>query len=193
MTEDIIIYIIVIIIWTVAAISFAIWLEKMIKIILWNYILSSICLAWSQSLNILINYLDANPWLRFFGFKNEIFANFLNNWQTTIIMVIYLLLLRAIYKTSRITIDIPEDEIIKKSLYILFVPLTVISFILTIQIAIMWVGIFWQLNNMWIWDIIINNVYLQIFIKNTPIRIFLHWIATILITSELKVNIKTDI
>jgi len=193
MTEDIIIYIIIIIIGALIILSVTIWLEKMIKIILWNYILASICLAWSQSINLLINYLNNNPWLKFLGIKNEWLANFMLNWQTTIIMIIYASLLWIIYKNSKITVSIPQDEILKKSLYIFFIPLTVISFILTIQIAILWVSIFNENSVIWVWNIIINNIYLQTFIKNTPLWIFLHWIATVLITSEIKIKIKTDI
>lgn len=193
MTQDIIIYIIIVIIWALAILSVTIWLEKMIKIILWNYILSSICLAASQSINLLINYLNNNSWLMFFGIKNDALSNFLLNWQTTIIMIIYAGLLWAIYKKSKISVNIPQDEILKKSLYIFFVPLTVISFILTIQIAITWISIFSVNNSIEIWNIIIDNIYIQMFIKNTPLWILLHWIATILITSELKIKIKTDI
>lgn len=193
MTQDIIIYIIIVLIWALVILSVTIWLEKMIKIILGNYILSSICLAASQSINLLINYLNADSWLRFFGIKNDALANFLLNWQTTIIMIMYAGLLWTIYKKSKISVNIPQDEILKKSLYIFFVPLTVISFILTIQIAITWIGIFNINNGIEIWNILIDNIYLQIFIKNTPLWILLHWIATILITSELKIKIKTDI
>lgn len=193
MTQDIIIYIIIVLIWALVILSVTIWLEKMIKIILGNYILSSICLAASQSINLLINYLNTDPWLRFFGIKNNALANFLLNWQTTIIMIMYAGLLWTIYKKSKISVNIPQDEILKKSLYIFFVPLTVISFILTIQIAITWISIFNINNAIEIWNILIDNIYLQIFIKNTPLWILLHWIATILITSELKIKIKTDI
>lgn len=193
MTEDIIIYIIIVVVWGLVILSATIWLEKMIKIILWNYILSSICLAASQSINLLVNYLNANPWVKLLGITNSWLSNFLLNWQTTIIMIIYAALLWTIYNKSKISVNIPQDEILKKSLYIFFVPLTVISFILTIQIAIMGVSIFSVDNSVGIWNIIINNIYLQMFIKNTPLRILLHWIATILITSELKINIKTDI
>jgi hypothetical protein len=193
MTQDIIIYIIIVIIWALVILSVTIWLEKMIKIILWNYILSSICLAASQSINLLINYLNNNNWIRIFGIGNEALANFLLNWQTTIIMIMYAALLWIIYKKSKISVNIPQDEILKNSLYIFFVPLTVISFILTIQIAITWVSIFNINNSIGIGNIVINNIYLQMFIKNTPLWILLHWIATILITSELKIKIKTDI
>jgi hypothetical protein len=193
MTEDIIIYIIIVVIWGLAVLSMTIWLEKMIKIILWNYILSSICLAASQSINLLINYLNSNPWLIFFGIKNDWLASFLYNGQTTIIMIIYLLLLWTIYKKSKISVNIPQDEILKKSLYLFFVPLTVISLVLTIQIAIMWIWVFNTETWIGIWNIMINNIYLQTFIKNTPIWILLHWLATILITSEIKIKIKTDI
>ncbi|MFZ2150881.1 MAG: hypothetical protein WAZ12_03835 [Candidatus Absconditicoccaceae bacterium] len=193
MTQDIIIYIIIVIIGALAILSVTIGLEKMIKIILGNYILSSICLAASQSINLLINYLNNNSGLMFFGIKNDALSNFLLNGQTTIIMIIYAGLLWAIYKKSKISVNIPQDEILKKSLYIFFVPLTVISFILTIQIAITGISIFSVNNSIEIGNIIIDNIYIQMFIKNTPLWILLHGIATILITSELKIKIKTDI
>lgn len=165
----------------------------MIKIILWNYILSSICLATSQSINLWIKYLIANPEWKIFWMSNDWFANFLSNWQTTIVMIIYWILLFVIYQKSKITVKIPDDEIIKKSLHLFFIPLTVISFILTLQIAIMWINI---LDPVWITflgNALDQNEYFQMFIRNTPIWILLHWIATIIITSEMKIRIKTDV
>ncbi|MEI8091641.1 MAG: hypothetical protein WCG98_05445 [bacterium] len=67
MTEQVIMYIIVIILAALIIFSFAIGVEKMIKIILGNYILSSICRAASISINMLISYLTQFPELKFAG------------------------------------------------------------------------------------------------------------------------------
>lgn len=193
MTDSIITYIIIVIIAALIILSSIIWLEKMIKIILWNYILSSICLALSQSINLFIKYLENNPDWKTFGIANDWFSTFLNNWQTTIIMIIYWILLFIIYQKSKISVKIPEDEILQKSLYLFFVPLTVISFVITLQIAIMWTNILNPNATIFLWNALDQNQYFQLFIKNTPLRILLHWIATIIITSEMKIKIKTDV
>jgi hypothetical protein len=120
-----------------AVLSFIIGVEKMIKIILGNYILSGICLAATQSLDILVQFLQKTPDVKFLGLNFSTFADFITNGQTTIILILYIALLLLIYHKSKIRISIPEDEIIKKALYLVLVPLTVLSVILTLQIAIM--------------------------------------------------------
>jgi hypothetical protein len=71
-------------------------------------------------------------------------------------------------------------------------PMTVISIILTLQIAIMGISI----NTIqWLQNIAIGistNPYIFKFFSLTPVWILLHGIATIIITSEFKINIKTD-
>ncbi|MEI7558239.1 MAG: hypothetical protein WCJ45_05535 [bacterium] len=52
MTENLITYAIVVIIGILAIFSFSIGIDKMIRIILGNYILTSICLAAGQSITL---------------------------------------------------------------------------------------------------------------------------------------------
>ena len=99
--------------------------------------MSGICLAATQSLDILVKFLQQTPDVKFFGLSYLNFADFLISGQTTIILALYIALLLLIYHKSKIRISIPEDEIIKKALYIVLVPLTILSVILTLQIAIM--------------------------------------------------------
>jgi hypothetical protein len=61
MTENLITYGIFIILGILAIFSFSIGIKKMIKIILGNYILSSICLAGSQSIHIAVNNMKQSP------------------------------------------------------------------------------------------------------------------------------------
>lgn len=193
MTENVITYIIIMIITALTILCWILWLWKMIKIILWNYILASICFAASLSIDLLIKNLLTNPETKVFWTTYQWLANFLNNGQSTIIFLLYILLVLIILSKSKISVKIPDDEIIQKSLFILFIPLTVISFILTAQIALMWINMLNPEKIIWLSEFINKNIYLEIFLKNTPIWIFLHWIITILITSEFKLNIKTDI
>lgn len=182
MTETLITYLFIWVIAVFVVLSFAIGLEKMIKVILWNYVLWWICFAASASIDLAIGSIG-NTW----------FANFLSNGQSTIILILYALLLFLIYHKSKITIDIPTDQIMQKSLYLFFVPLTVLSMCLTLEIILLGTNVLSQssLLNVVAW--FTNNIYLQQFIVNTPYWVLMHGIATIIITSELKTRIKTDV
>jgi len=182
MTEGLIVYIFVWVIAVFVILSFAIGLEKMIKIILWNYILWGICFAASASIDLAISSL-----------QNEWFANFLSSGKATIVLILYALLLFLIYHKSKITIDIPWDQIMQKSLYLIFVPLTVLSMLLTLEIILLWTSLLSQQSLSNLVNEFTNNFYLQEFIINTPYWIFIHGLATIFITSEFKTKIKTDV
>jgi len=165
----------------------------MIKIILGNYILSSICLAASQSIELAVTYMKKTPELSFLWFSHAKFASFLDNASMTIVLILYVILLVIIFRTSKIRIVLPSDEAIKKMLQILFVPLTVISMVLTLQIAILWMN---GININWISSIatvVANNKYMFQFVSLTPVRILLHGIITIFITSEFRVRVQTDL
>lgn len=165
----------------------------MIRVILWNYILSSICLAASQSINLAVEAMKKTPELTFMGFGYDKVANFLNNGSMTIILILYIILLVVIFRTSKIKIGLPDDEALKKMLQIIFVPLTVISMVLTLQIAILGMD---GINISAIASVanaVANNPYIFQFVSLTPVRILLHGIVTIAITSEFKVRVQTDL
>lgn len=111
----------------------------------------------------------------------------------TIILILYVILLVIIYRTSKIRIVLPGDEALKKMLQLIFVPLTIISMVLTLQIAILGIN---GINIAAIGSIasaVANNPYIFNFVSLTPVRILLHGIITILITSEFKVRVQTDL
>ena len=193
MTENLITYAIVLLVGVLAIFSFSIGIEKMIKIILGNYILSSICLAASQSIDLAVIAMKKTPELTFMGFSYDKVANFLNNGSMTIILILYIILLLIIFRTSKIKIALPNDEAIKKMLQIIFVPLTVISIILTLQIAILGINEISINTISSIANTVANNKYMFTFVSLTPVRILIHGIITILITSEFKVRVQTDL
>lgn len=193
MTEMMVNYLIFWLLVALIVFSIVIWIEKMIKIILWNYILSSICLATSQSINLLVNQLTLSPEIKTLWILNSKIAQILSDGQTTIILIIYIILLVIIYHKSKIKIDTPDDETTKKLIHLLLVPLTVVSIIITFQTVLMWINIVNIQSIQSIANSISANPYLFKFISWTPLWILLHWLATIIITSELKISIKTNI
>lgn len=133
------------------------------------------------------------PELKVAGFSYEKIADFLQNGNMTMVLILYITLLVIVFRTSKIRIGLPGDEAVRKMLQMLFVPLTVISIILTLQIAILGMN---GINIDAISSIansLTSNPYIFQFIRFTPVRILLHGIATILITSEFKVSVKTDL
>ena len=193
MTENLITYAIVVLVAILAIFSFTIGIDKMIRIILGNYILSSICLAAGQSINLGVEYMSKHPELSFMGFWYDKVANFLNNGNMTIVLILYIILLFVIFKKSKIRISLPDDEALKKMLQIIFVPLTVISMVLTLQIAILGMD---GINITAISSIaatVANNPYIFQFVSLTPVWILLHGIVTVIITSEFKVRVQTDL
>ena len=193
MTQDLITYWILILIGILVIFSFTIGIEKMIRIILGNYILSSICLAASQSITLAVEYMKKTPDLRFMGFSYDKVANFLSNGNMTIVLILYIILLVIIFRTSKIKIKLPDDEAIKKMLQLIFVPLTVISMVLTLQIATLGINGISITTLSSIANTVANNPYMFRFVSLTPVWILLHGIVTILITSEFKVRVQTDL
>lgn len=193
MTENLITYGIVILVWILAIFSFTIGIDKMIRIILGNYILSSICLAASQSIDLAVQSMNKTPDLTFMWFGYAKVASFLDNGSMTIILILYVILLVIIYRTSKIRIVLPGDEALKKMLQLIFVPLTVISMVLTLQIAILWMDGINVTAISSIANMVANNPYMFQFVSLTPVWILLHGILTIIITSEFKVSVKTDL
>lgn len=193
MTQQVIFYIFIVVLWALVIFSFAIGIEKMIKIILGNYILSSIARASSAAINVLINYIKANPDVSFFGMGSTTLANFFTNGKTTIVLILYILLIVLVYKKSKIHISLPMDDASRKMTQIIFVPLTVISIILTLQIALMGMEVTNIQSLSWLGETISTNPYIMMYFSLTPVWILLHGIVTIFLTSELKVSAQTDL
>jgi hypothetical protein len=73
----------------------------------------------------------------------------------------------------------------------LFVPLTVFSMILTLQIVTIWISVADLTQLQLAVTEFTKNTWIYFFVTMAPVWIFLHGIVTILITSEMKIRIKT--
>jgi len=98
-----------------------------------------------------------------------------------------------VYHKSKISIDIPSDQIMQKSMYLLFVPLTVSSMFLTLEVILLWSNIFTYQSLSAVAQDFSKNIYLQNFIVNTPYLLFLHALITIIVTSGFKMKVSSDI
>lgn len=193
MTDIVVSYIFFLLIAILVILAFVIGNEKMIKVLLGNYILATVCLAANQSLDILVQFLMKTPTLKILTFSYNDISTFVMSGKTSIVLILYLLLLFLMYQKSRIRITLPSDEILQKTFSLFLVPLTVVSVILTLEIVILGMNSLSPSSLETLARGFTSNYYIIQFIVLTPVWILLHGLATVLITSEIKMSIKTDI
>lgn len=187
MNPEIMNYIIWGLIWVLFVFAFAIGIDKMMRIILWNYLLTIICVAlWSTIDTVSFAIKPLANQIAFLGVTFWQLDFFLTNSKLTIIILTYLVLMILIFSKSKIYISLPSDENSRIFLKIIIIPLTVISAILTAQTAILWPTIFNTTSLLTLANQFQNSPILFYFIARAPLRIFLHWIMTVIITSEIK-------
>lgn len=190
--DSLITYIIFWVIWILAVFAFVIWTDQMVKVILWNYVLWIICMAASQSIDILINFLANNANLSIMSISYDTLASFFNNGKITFVLLLYALWLILIYKKSTISISFPSDPNLMRTIQILLVPMTVISMILTLQMAIIWVNMIDAAKLQVIVSWFSQTWYLYEFLRLWPVWLLLHGVLTTIISSELHITVRSD-
>lgn len=159
--------------------SFAIWLEKMLRIILGNYLLTALCLSLSPTLDRLMWWTATQD----SSIQSSLWFLFTN--KTIVILVVYLLLLVLIFAKSRIRIDVQFGGFKKILFFVLVVPLTILSVLFTLEIAILGINIFnTTALTQTALTMPIPSLY-QNFLINTPVMISLHAFLTILLLSDM--------
>lgn len=193
MTDQTLIYIFFGILAILLVFCFAIGTEKMIKLLLGNYLLMLFALAGHQSLVILSVFLQKTPTLEFMWLSYTSIANFLSNGKMSFVLIMYILLSILIYYKSKIRIVLPLDDIVQKILYIFLAPFTSVGIVLALLIAIFGISIFNPdtLVNLPTW-FPQNQLFFDI-TSWMPLWVFLHALCTILLTSEVKIQIKTGV
>lgn len=171
------------IIGVVCIFAIAIGVDKMARVIVWNYILAVICMAINNVLSIWSNQLNLlqtnNPLSNYSQLQS-----FLINGKTGIILVAYLLLLVVLLNKTKIHVDIANIPLPKAWLMILMVIMTVISILLTMAIAVRWFQIidYHQVIN--VAKYFIEYPVLYNTIQYIPLILLIHWLATLYLISE---------
>lgn len=179
MTDDIYMYTILAIIAIFIILAFALKLEKLVQIILWNYVL---CLL-LYTLWFCIDIFVANS-------PNSGFAITIADAKIWILLVLYAILFFVlIYRKSKIRMDFSSDPLIYKPLYIAFVPLAVVSMLVTIWIIVLWTDAF-SLEMLSSISDFTNNEYLQKIILNFPYIILIYSICSLLAIVDIKISVK---
>ena len=110
--------------------------EKMIRLILGNYVIATICLAFGACINTRAAQLLTTPQMMFLKISYQGYANFLQQGQLTFILILFAILVTIVYTSSQINVSTMQGENSEKLYYILLIPFTLLSFIFALYIAL---------------------------------------------------------
>ncbi|MDR0283082.1 MAG: hypothetical protein LBI53_07550 [Candidatus Peribacteria bacterium] len=173
---------------TIAAIrAITMGTEKMLKVIIGNYIIGVAGYAFGEMINITIQQLLLTPQQKFIGISFETLANLLSNGQLTFTIIMCGVLVWLVYACSKIYVALPSDPSTEKLLYIALIPLTAISFFFMIHLSLSTnpgysTALLQQTAN--------TRDLLPLIINKLPVWIFLHAILTLLISSKVNINLN---
>lgn len=160
--------------------SLAIGLERMVKVVIGNYILTGLSLSLWPTIDRFVTWMDSMyPWT---------WANlsFLTDNKTTVILIIYLLLLLLIFLKSNVRVSMHASGMKRFLLTILFVPLTVVSIILSLELAIIGLDSFNMTQMTMLAQSFTANPVIFGFVQMTAVWFFVHTLSTILLISNIK-------
>ena len=154
----------------------------MIQIIIWNYVLwllffslwfcMDLVISWSQSESVNSFFVDFKVWI--------------------LLLLYCIFFFFFVYRRSKIRIDFSSDPLIYKPLYLLFVPLTVLSMLVTIWLIGLWTDAF-SLSTLNSISEYTQNIYLQKIILNFPYIICGYCFISLLAITDLKFKVKVSV
>ena len=163
-------------------------IDKMAKIIIWNYLAWITCFAFWNLIQQWVNLLMLSPTNSFLWISYEKYANFLSAGQLTFILLMFAWLIWLIYVCGQIQVTFSTRASTEKLYFILLIPITVLSFVIWPYIALKADGI--QALSFIENTMIQTFGFLYGFIKNIPTRMFLNWIVFIIISCKINFKIS---
>lgn len=176
MTDTIIMYIAVAVFALFVILSIGIKLEKMVKVIVWNFMLWFLCCSIVICLNISLSNIGADTGL----------YKFLMDARYVIAYLVYIGCLILIYHRFTIKSKLPIDPILEKSSYLIFVPINAIwlcvmpLFVYIFPHLVSWLSLSDIASNF------TNNIYLQDVVLYFPHILAIYTLLTILAFCEFR-------
>ncbi len=180
-----------IILWIYIAIAFwavLMWIDRMSKVIIWNYLAWITCFAFGNLIHQWVNRLMSTPDAKFIGISYSKFASFLSTWQLTLVLLLFAGLIWLIYACGKIQVSYSTRITTEKLYFIILIPITVLSFVIGPYIALQadWI----QVLNFIEKTLTGNFWFLVNFIKHLPFWMFINWIVFIILSSHINFKIS---
>ena len=180
----------IILAWYIAITFWAVlmWIDKMAKVIIWNYLAWITCFAFWNLINQWVNWLMSSPDNVFIWISYAKYANFLSAWQLTFVLLLFIWLIRLIYACWRIQVSFSTHTSTEKLYFIILIPITVLSFVIGPYIALTanWIQAIWYIES----TISKTFWFLISFINHIPFWMFINWITFIIISSHINFKIS---
>jgi len=164
------------------------WIDKMSKVIIWNYITWITCFAFGNLIHQCILRLMSSPDTKFIWLSYNQYADFLSTGQLTIVLLLYIGLIRLIYSYSRFQVSYSTRASTEKLYFIILIPITVLSFIIWPYIALQsnWIQVLNFIEKSLTWTF----WFLTNFINHIPFWMFINWITFIILSSHINFKIS---
>lgn len=177
------VYWLILILIILSIVIYMIWLSKIIKLLLWNYIVSILILSLYKFVENTIQNINATSVDNWVWVKSTILTDILE-FGGIPFLIVYVLLLFLIYKISRISIVYARWFLVQKTIKLIYAPLTALSIIFSIGLLAFAMGV---VNPSALETIVNSNEYLKYLWKNIWIFVFFHSVIVLLITSRINV------
>ena len=164
------------------------WIDKMAKVIIWNYLAWITCLAFWNLIHQRVNRLMSSPDSIFIWISYSKYASFLSAWQLTFVLLLFAWLIWLIYTCWRIQVSFSTPASTEKLYFVILIPITVLSFIIGPYIALTANGI----QAIWFIESSLSKTFwfLVNFINHLPFWMFINWIVFIIISSHINFKIS---
>ena len=164
------------------------WIDKMAKVIIWNYLAWITCFAFWNLIHQWVNWLMMSPTTKFIWISYESYANFLSAGQLTFVLLLFAWLIWLIYACWRINVSFSTRATTEKLYFIVLIPITVISFVVWPYIAL-------KADGIRTLSFVQNSItqtfwFLAPFIRHIPFWMFINWIVFIIISSHINFKIS---
>lgn len=180
----------IILAWYIAITFWAVlmWMDKMAKVIIWNYLAWITCFAFWNLIHQWVNWLMSSPDSIFIGLSYTKYANFLSAWQLTFVLLLFAWLIWLIYACWRIQVSFSTHASTEKLYFVILIPITVLSFVIGPYIALTANGI----QAIWYIESTLSKTFwfLISFINHLPFWMFINWIVFIIISSQINFKIS---
>lgn len=172
--------------------SLILWLERMIRIIMANYLISSIILGIGNFIDLMSSQLLIGEAERRVDGLQKRLGKILVAGKPTLLLTVYFVLLIFVVNKAQIGIGKVKNEGMRRILTIIFLPCTVISIVTTLALAIYGNQVMDIESLKLLADRFVENQRIHNFIMLTPVRIILPGIVTIIVAA-LVIRKKDDI